>query len=83
MQTFGESRALDRPLRGAWVRGSARVVANAGARRDRWLACFAFFLLIVAWDAALRLDDGLEIWGVGFEQASLAHEVPQSVSLPR
>jgi hypothetical protein len=36
---------------------AARTITLARRRRERVLACLAFLMLIVAWDATLRLDE--------------------------
>jgi|GEM_PF-4450173 hypothetical protein len=83
MQTFSDSKAIGRPFHGARVRSNARAVAVAGIWRERLFACLALVLLVVAWDAAMRMDERLGAWGAGLGQESLAEDVLQSVSLPR
>jgi len=36
---------------------ASRAIAAGRQRRERILACLAFVMLIVAWDATLRLDE--------------------------
>jgi hypothetical protein len=42
---------------GSSSRGAGRRMVLVRRRRERVLACLAFIMLIVAWDATLRLDE--------------------------
>jgi hypothetical protein len=42
---------------GYWGLATSRSFAAAKRRRERILACVALVMLIVAWDASLRLDE--------------------------
>ena len=54
------SHSLHAARRSAWNysnQATARSFARAKSRREQILACLAFLMLIVAWDATLRLDE--------------------------
>ena len=54
------SRTAPAAVRSAWNYSSlttARSIVRAKRRREKVLACLAFVMLIVAWDATLRLDE--------------------------
>ena len=45
---------------GPWTyssRAASRTLVSARRRRERILACLALLMLVVAWDATLRLDE--------------------------
>lgn len=58
-------------------RSSSLSSAFARYRRERVLACLTFLMLIVAWDATLRLDEQ-----VAPTRMRLSHAVEQVVAAP-